>query len=137
MESGSQDFGRVIKQQRQVAPLTLLELGGMCVVSASHLGRIERGERFPSAQVLRKIAKPLGFEVEELFTLAGFLTPQDAAVAERRTAYVISPWSRPRRSQSNGEGTSRGIASRARHTSDVKGRSKIPKPRTVTVGCPT
>ena len=90
MRRGSTDLGRIIRQQRQTVPLTLLELEGRCGVSASHLGRIERGERFPSAHVLRSIARPLGFEVEELFTLAGFLTPQDSAVAERRTAYAVS-----------------------------------------------
>jgi transcriptional regulator with XRE-family HTH domain len=51
-------------------------------VSSSHLGRIERGERFPSARILRKIAKPLGFDEDELFTLAGFLSPQTSGVAE-------------------------------------------------------
>ena len=90
MQSGSKDLGRIIRQQRQTVPLTLVEIGGKCGVSASHLGRIERGERFPSAHVLRRIAKPLGFEVDELFTLAGFLSPQDSAVAERRAAYAVS-----------------------------------------------
>jgi len=47
----------------------------MAGVSASHLGRIERGERFPSGSVLRRIAGPLGFEEDELFTLAGYLCP--------------------------------------------------------------
>ena len=45
-------------------------------VSSSHLGRIERGERFPSARILRKIARPLAFDEDELFTLAGFLSPK-------------------------------------------------------------
>jgi len=40
------------------------------------LGRIERGERFPSARILRRLAKPLGFEESELFTLANYLSPQ-------------------------------------------------------------
>ena len=54
----------------------------MSKVSASHLGRIERGERFPSAHILRKIAKPLGFDENDLFTLAGFLSPQSSGIAE-------------------------------------------------------
>jgi len=57
-------------------PLTLQELSGVAGVSASHLGRIERGERFPSARVLRKIAKPLEFDEGELFTLAEYLSPK-------------------------------------------------------------
>ena len=59
----------------------------MSGVSASHLGRIERGERFPSAHILRKIAKPLGFGEDELFTLAGYLSAQSAMTAENTPSY--------------------------------------------------
>ena len=67
-------IGEIIKQRRVSIPLTLVELGSSSGVSQSHIGRIERGERLPSARVLRKIAKPLGFKEEELFMLAGFLS---------------------------------------------------------------
>ena len=67
--------------------MTLRDLSTMSGVSASHLGRIERGERFPSGSVLRKIARPLGFEEDELFTLAGYLSPQTPSVAESRPQY--------------------------------------------------
>ena len=76
------DLGKILKQQRISVPLTLQELAAESSVSSSHLGRIERGERFPSARILRKIAKPLGFDEDELFTLAGFLSPQTPGVAE-------------------------------------------------------
>ena len=68
------NLGKLIKQKRVSVQLTLCELGNNSGVSPSHLGRIERGERLPSARVLRKIAKPLGFKEEELFMLAGFLS---------------------------------------------------------------
>ena len=80
------DLGRIIKQQRITIPLTLQELAATSSVSSSHLGRIERGERFPSAHILRRIAKPLGFDEDELFTLAGFLSPQTSGVAEEKSA---------------------------------------------------
>ncbi len=83
----SNHLGGIIKQQRISLPLTLQELAAKSRVSASHLGRIERGERFPSAHILRKIAKPLGFEEDELFTLAGYLSPQSSMIAERNPAY--------------------------------------------------
>jgi transcriptional regulator with XRE-family HTH domain len=67
-------LGKLIKQRRVSIPLTLNELSINSGVSQSHIGRIERGERLPSARVLRKIAKPLGFKEEELFMLAGFLS---------------------------------------------------------------
>ena len=82
MSNNNNDLGKILKQQRITVPLTLQELSAESGVSSSHLGRIERGERFPSARILRKIAKPLGFDEDELFTLAGFLSPQTSSVAE-------------------------------------------------------
>ena len=84
-----QHLGRVIKQQRISLALTLQQLTAKSGVSASHLGRIERGERFPSAQVLRKIAKPLGFEEDELFTVAGFLSPPSSMIAAEGPHYDV------------------------------------------------
>jgi len=69
-------------------PLTLQELGAMSGVSPSHLGRIEKGGRFPSARILRKIAHPLGFEEDELFALAGYLSPHVPSVAEDAREYT-------------------------------------------------
>ena len=80
-------LGRIIKQRRVTVPLTLLELAVGSGVSSSHLGRIERGERFPSARILRKIATPLGFDEDELFTLAGYLSPQPSSIAEENPEY--------------------------------------------------
>jgi transcriptional regulator with XRE-family HTH domain len=82
MSNNNYDLGKILKQQRITVPLTLQELAAESGVSSSHLGRIERGERFPSARILRKIAKPLGFSEDELFTLAGFLSPQTTGVTE-------------------------------------------------------
>ena len=78
----SQNLGRVIKHQRIITGLTLGELSASSGVSSSHLGRIERGERFPSAHVLRRIAKPLGFDESELFALAGYFSPRSPTAAE-------------------------------------------------------
>ncbi len=83
----SNHLGGIIKQQRIGLSLTLQELAAKSGVSASHLGRMERGERFPSAHILQKIARPLNFEEDELFTLAGYLSPQSTMVAERSPIY--------------------------------------------------
>ncbi len=80
-------LGRIIKQRRVTVPLTLQELAAKSGVSSSHLGRIERGERYPSARILRKIAMPLSFEEDELFTFAGYLSPQPLSVAEASPEY--------------------------------------------------
>ncbi len=80
-------LGELIRQQRVAIPLTLQELARLSGTSPSHLGRVERSERFPSARILRKIAKPLGFEENELFTLAGYLSPQPSATSEAQPSY--------------------------------------------------
>jgi transcriptional regulator with XRE-family HTH domain len=70
------DLGRIIKQRRLAIALTLCQLAASSGVSPSHLGRIERGERFPSARILARIAKPLRFGDDEIFALAGYLSPK-------------------------------------------------------------
>lgn len=82
MAEQKHNLGKILRQQRIITSLTLQELAAKSGVSSSHLGRIERGERFPSARILRKIARYLNFDENELFALAGFLTPQSTGVAE-------------------------------------------------------
>jgi transcriptional regulator with XRE-family HTH domain len=89
-DNNSQNLGRIIKQQRLISGLTLRELAKSSGVSTSHIGRIERGERFPSAHVLRRIARHLGFEESELFSLAGYFSPQPSSAAEGGAADSFS-----------------------------------------------
>ena len=86
--NSGKDLGRMLKQRRNMIPLTLRELTTISGVSSSHLGRIEKGDRFPSASILRKIAKPLGFEEDELFSLAGYLSPKPPGLEEEKADYV-------------------------------------------------
>jgi transcriptional regulator with XRE-family HTH domain len=74
--------------------MTLQELAAKASVSASHLGRIERGQRFPSAKILRRLAGPLRLEENEIFTVAGYLSPHSPAIAEQshiNTNGVLDP----------------------------------------------
>lgn len=87
MTDNRNDLGRILKQRRVTIPLTLRELAHAAGVSPSHLGRIERGNRFPSARILRKIAQPLSLDEHELFALAGYLSPRTPSVAEAHTEY--------------------------------------------------
>ena len=69
--------------------MTLQELALKSGVSASYLGRLERGERFPSAIVLKKISGPLGFEEDELFIVAGYLSPEQG-ISEKGQSYGLN-----------------------------------------------
>ncbi|MBI2830016.1 MAG: helix-turn-helix transcriptional regulator [Chloroflexi bacterium] len=86
-ERDAKALGELLRRRRVVIPLTLHQLAEMADVSPSHLGRIEKGKRFPSAHILKRVAKPLGFEENELFTLAGYLTRQPFMTAEKPVQY--------------------------------------------------
>ncbi|MDP2730117.1 MAG: helix-turn-helix transcriptional regulator [Dehalococcoidales bacterium] len=92
--NGNNDLGKILKQRRVMIPLTLRRLATVSGISSSHLGRIEKGERFPSASVLRRIAEPLGFEENELFCLAGYMSyrPADGIGEARYSEGQLDPY---------------------------------------------
>lgn len=71
------NFGEQLKARRKEKGLTLAKLSELTGVHTTHLGRIERGERFPSASVLQKMAAPLGYDERQLLKLAGYLSPDE------------------------------------------------------------
>ncbi len=79
MTLGRNEIGKTLKQRRLVIPLTLRGLAARSGVSQSHIARVERGERFPSGHILRKIAKPLGLDESLLMVTAGYLSPQSSS----------------------------------------------------------
>ncbi|OIO46120.1 MAG: hypothetical protein AUJ31_02480 [Parcubacteria group bacterium CG1_02_39_15] len=88
--SKENNIGETIRQHRVLLKLTLQKLATESGVSASHLGRVEKGERSLSVNVLRKIIKPLKFSEDELLALFGYppllkssgrLTPSDVQKA--------------------------------------------------------
>ena len=89
-------LGKVLKRQRLSVPLTVRKLAMLSGISPSYLGRIERGERFPSASILRKIAGPLGMKESELFSLAGYLSSYSQGIKEGTAEYTggIDPYVR-------------------------------------------
>jgi len=68
------NLGERLKARRKEKGLTFVELKALSGVDGSHMSRIELGKRFPSAHVLRKLAKPLGYGEVELLKLAGYLS---------------------------------------------------------------
>ena len=51
--NNTRNLGRMLKQRRLMESLTLRKLAMVSDISSSHLSRIERGERFPSASILK------------------------------------------------------------------------------------
>ncbi len=69
------ELGEFIREQRNVARLSLRRLSTLAGVSNPYLSQIERGLRRPSAEILQQIAKALRISAETLYIRAGILDP--------------------------------------------------------------
>jgi transcriptional regulator with XRE-family HTH domain len=72
------DLGEFIREQRNVARLSVRRLSDMAGISNPYLSQIERGLRRPSAEILQQIAKALRISAETLYVRAGILDARDA-----------------------------------------------------------
>jgi transcriptional regulator with XRE-family HTH domain len=59
-------FGEMIRELREARDLSLRELARTMGISAPFLSDVELGRRFPSSDLLKKLAKELHKSVEEL-----------------------------------------------------------------------
>ena len=64
-----QIMGRVIRRERQGRHLTIKELGYKAGLSEIYVGEIERGQKYPSANVLESLAEALDLDVAGLLEL--------------------------------------------------------------------
>jgi len=83
-------IGEYIRQQRELAKISLRQLAQAAGVSNPYLSQIERGLRRPSAEILQQIAKGLRISAEALYVQAGILEdrPPDSGV---RSAVLADP----------------------------------------------
>lgn len=86
-------IGSYIRQQREVARLSLRKVAEMSGVSAAVLREIEDGIREPSRTLIRSIATALRLSAETLQLQAGLIDPQDIDQADavreiRRDAHL-------------------------------------------------
>ena len=88
--SSQHNIAKIIREQRKSIHLTLAQLSKVSGISVAHLGRIEQGQRRPSAHTLQKIAKPLGFGVNELLILAGYLSPESSPLSQEERQKIRS-----------------------------------------------
>jgi len=70
---GLRELGEYIREQRNLAQVSLRQLAKLAGVSNPYLSQIERGLRKPSAEILQQIAKALRISAETLYIQAGIL----------------------------------------------------------------
>jgi len=62
-------LGRRLRALRRLKRLTQKDLAGRLGISVSNLSAIERGDKYPRVEMLKKIARILDVPLEELFVL--------------------------------------------------------------------
>jgi transcriptional regulator with XRE-family HTH domain len=75
-------IGSYIREQREVARLSLRKVAEMSGVSSAVLREIEEGLRQPSRTLIRSIATALRLSAETLQLQAGLIDPQDLDQAD-------------------------------------------------------
>lgn len=77
------NVGKIIKRRRVLLDMTQRKMASLAGISSTLIGRVERGERFPSARTLHKLADALHFDESELLIEAKYLSPQYSGLVER------------------------------------------------------
>jgi transcriptional regulator with XRE-family HTH domain len=72
MASGKEKFGEFVRREREAKEIGLREMAKKIGVSPTYLSKVERDEFPPPAEdKVRKIAKVIGRDADELLALAG------------------------------------------------------------------
>ena len=82
-------IGEIIRQQRELAELSMRQFAELAGISNPYLSQIERGLRAPSEQVLESIAKTLRLSADALYEQAG-VTPPGAQPADSAVLDAIA-----------------------------------------------
>ncbi len=90
-EGRLQDLGEFIRQQREIANVSVRRLAELAGVSNPYLSQIERGLRRPSADILQQLAKALKISAETLYVRAGLLSDEVAEAPNVREAIGRDP----------------------------------------------
>lgn len=70
-------LGEIIRQQRELAEISMRQFAQIAGISNPYLSQIERGLRAPSEQVLDGIARALKVSADVLYEQAGVVRPGD------------------------------------------------------------
>lgn len=91
------DLGGYLKEQRELAQLSLRQLAERSGISNPYLSQIERGLKKPSAEILQALAKGLRISAEQLYVQAGFLDEsKDSPAIDTRMAIAADPLLTPK-----------------------------------------
>jgi transcriptional regulator with XRE-family HTH domain len=74
-------LGEIIRQQRELAELSMRQFAQLAGISNPYLSQIERGLRAPSENVLRGIADALEVSADALYEQAGVAPPGEERAA--------------------------------------------------------
>lgn len=77
MENKSDNIGEFIKKLRKEKNYTIAKLSEKSSVSSTFISQVENGQRNPSADILGKLAGPLGVPKNYLLYIAGYIDPVD------------------------------------------------------------
>ncbi len=83
--------GAFIRQQRELAEMSVRRLAELAEVSNPYLSQIERGLRKPSAEILQQVARALKISVETLYVKAGILSEDEWFVSTVPEAIEADP----------------------------------------------
>lgn len=75
--------GAYIRQQREIARLSLRELSRLSEVSNAYLSQIERGLHEPSLRVMRSVADALSIPLEDLVSRSSSASDQEGSSAPK------------------------------------------------------
>jgi transcriptional regulator with XRE-family HTH domain len=81
-------LGEIIRQQRELAELSMRQFAQLAGISNPYLSQIERGLRAPSEQVLDGIANALKVSADTLYERAGVSPPDTKLTARQRGAML-------------------------------------------------
>jgi len=84
-----QRLGRVIRERRKAAEMSLRELAARTNVSNPYLSQIERGLHEPSVRVLKAIAGALNMSAEALMVQAGMLDDRAGSAPARSVVDAV------------------------------------------------
>ncbi|HYO86802.1 MAG TPA: helix-turn-helix transcriptional regulator [Dermatophilaceae bacterium] len=75
------DLGGYLREQRELAQLSVRQLSAVTGISNPYLSQIERGLKRPSAEILKALAQGLRLSAESLYVRAGLLDPESDLAA--------------------------------------------------------